>query len=339
MADLSQAELILALPSKGALSKSTMELLGLAGLKVSRPNERQYVGYISPVPDISVVFQRAADIYTKVKEGHADIGITGYDIVREESRNDDDVLIIYEKLGFGRCELVLAVPDAWIDIDSIDDLADLAIDFKRRNRPLRIVTKYHNLTREWLNKKKIINFATVDAKGALEAAPTMGYGDMICDITSTGTTLRENHLKRIRGGTLLSSQACIIANKHALTQAPSKQLHTKRILESIEAHLEAKQFASVTANMRGSSVEDVGRQVSNGQSGLQGLRGPTVAHVYTGDDETWFAVTMVVHQTKVSELVTHLRALGGMDITVFLPNFIFESGSSKVCEAFERMLT
>ena len=104
----------IALPSKGALSKGTMDLLSACGLAVSRPNDRQYFGFIPALPQVKVLFQRAGDIFTKVEEGSVDLGITGYDVVCEEGQSHDDVIVIWDKLGYGKCKLVLAVPESWV---------------------------------------------------------------------------------------------------------------------------------------------------------------------------------------------------------------------------------
>jgi ATP phosphoribosyltransferase len=321
-------KLRIAIPSKGALERSTSELLAAAGLKVSRPNDRQYVGSIPSLPGSEVIFQRASDIFTKVQEGSVDLGITGFDVFAEESIGSDRVVAIYPELGFGRCELVLAVPDSWIDVVTMADLADLTIDFRQnKKRNLRIVTKYPNLTKDWLHQHQIVHFTLVDADGALEAAPKMGYADMIADVSSTGTTLRENRLKPIAGAPMLKSQACLIANKKLLAEDSTKQEMTRLILDSIEAYLEAKKYTSITANMPGDSADDLGKRLM-ACSELAGLHGPTVAKVYSPSQENWYAVTVVVSQTQWREAVNHLRQLGGTDITVFSPNYIFSSESN-----------
>ncbi|NEP40958.1 MAG: ATP phosphoribosyltransferase, partial [Okeania sp. SIO2H7] len=239
----------IALPSKGALETGTRNLLSACGLKVSRPSDRQYFGSIPALPQTKVLFQRAADIFTKVEEGSADLGVTGYDIVAEKGEGHDDVVVILDELGYGKCDLVLAVPENWVDVSSIEDLADLSLSFREKGNNLRIATKYHNMTRNWLYDRAIVNFSLVSVQGAMEAAPSMGYADLIADITSTGTTLRENRLKRINGGTILKSQACFIANKRLLLEDESKLETTKLMLELMEAHFESKRYVSITANV------------------------------------------------------------------------------------------
>jgi ATP phosphoribosyltransferase len=343
---ISHNKVRLAIPSKGALEKSTLSLLAGIGLKVHRPNDRQYIASIPSVPEIEVLFQRAADIFAKVHEGSADLGITGYDVVAEEEYGDGKVIIAYDKLGFGSCDLVLAVPNSWIDISNMEDLAELTLLWKEKNQPLRIVTKYKNLTKRWLFDRKITNFVLVDAKGALEAAPSMGYADMIADVTSTGTTLRENSLKPIAGGKMLRSQACLIANRKSLKSDDHLRV-TQLILELIEANQAATKYTSITANVYGKSMEEVGDSLTREASfhNLAGLRGPTIAPVYSNLNtsdcrdraENWYAITIVVRQEHFMEAVQHLRRAGGTDITVFPPTYIFGTSSQKVEELMERL--
>jgi ATP phosphoribosyltransferase len=231
------------------------------------------------------------------------------------------------------------VPDSWIDVVSMADLADLTIDFRQqKQRNLRIVTKYPNLTREWLQKHQIVHFSLVEANGALEAAPKMGYADMIADVSSTGTTLRENRLRQISGAPMLKSQACMIANKNLLCADPRKQEITKVILDSIEAHLQAKDYTSITANMQGESADSVGAKLlASNVAELTGMRGPTVAKVYSHQEVNWYAVTIVVSQHQWREAVNHLRQFGGTDITVFTPNYIFGSESCHSKELMEML--
>ncbi|MGF1601672.1 MAG: ATP phosphoribosyltransferase [Thermosynechococcaceae cyanobacterium] len=332
---MSDRKVRLALPSKGALGKLTMDLLANIGLKVNRPNDRQYVATIPAVPEIEVLFQRAADIFVKVHEGSADLGVTGYDVVSEDDPGDGSVITAYETLGYGKCEVVLGVPNSWIDVTTIEDLAELTLLWKAQGKPLRIVTKYKNLTKKLLFDRNITNFVLVDANGALEAAPSMGYADMISDVTSTGTTLRENNLKQLAGGKILKSQACLIANRRALKSPVALEI-TQQILERIEANQEAKKYTSITANVRAGSMDEVGALLTNGGQlhELTGMRGPTISKVYThgqGNDD-WYAVTVVVNQEHLFQAVQHLRRVEGQDITVSPPRYVF-GPTSKSAEA------
>src|SRR4051794_38059673 len=183
-------ELRLALPSKG-MEDETLRFLANCGLSVDRSNPRQYRAALRNPPGVTVLFQRAADIFEKVDEGSVDLGITGYDIVAEHEREDDDVEVLYRELGYGRCSLVLAVPDGWLDTSSIADLAQVATDLRGKGNELRVATKYGNLTRQFLYQHGINYFRIVESQGALEAGPTMGYSDVIADLMTSGVTLRE----------------------------------------------------------------------------------------------------------------------------------------------------
>jgi ATP phosphoribosyltransferase len=282
-----------------------------------------------------VLFQRAADIIGKVEEGGVDFGITGYDIVCEHASGSDDVIVMYKDLRYGRCDLVVAVPERWLDVSSVGDLAEVAVFMKEnRGRSLRIATKYTNLTRQWLYEREIIHFNLVGAQGAIEAAPNMGDADMIVDVTSSGTTLRENRLKMIEGGTILNSQACLIGNRRLLRADPARLNVARMIIELIEANLKAKKFLTVTANISGQSPDAVAASLS-GKGDLTGLHGPTISKVYStrapgspADDYGWYAVTIVIEERMLMQAIDHLREFGGKDITVSPPKYVFDSHAS-----------
>ena len=320
-------ELRLALPSKGELEEDTTHFMAACGLPVDRTNPRQYTARIPAAPGVRVLFQRAADILAKVEEGSADIGITGLDIVGESAPEDGDAVVIME-LGYGRCELVLAVPESWIDVTSVSDLADVAAGFKSQGRELRVVTKFPNLTRQFLYRAGITYFAIVEAHGALEVAPSMGYADIISDLTTSGTTLRDNRLKRIGGGSILSAQAALIGNRKLLGASESKLQSTKSIIELFEAHRRASDFLSVTANIQGESPEAVAHLVTRVPE-LAGLQGPSVGRVFAKErsSEGWYAVTVVVRKDLLLRTVEHLRKSGGSDVTVSPLSYVFEAKS------------
>lgn len=330
------AALRLALPSKGALADSTREFFANAGLKVYKPNERQYSASISTVPGVEVVFQRVIDVFNKVNDGSADLGVTGYDVVCEHTEEYDDVVIL-QRLGFGKCQLVLAVPESWLDVGSLAELADLSTVYKGKNRLMRVATKYPTFTKTWLYERGITHFTLVEAEGALEAAPNMGYADIIVDITSTGTTLRENRLKLIDGGILIQSEACLIGNKRTLAVHSGKVATTRHILELIEAYQRSRRYLSITANMQGGSPDEIGQMLSR-RPDLAGLQGPSIARVYSHDAGAgWFAVTIVVERPALLQTVGHLRACGGKDITVSELAYFFES-TSRDYEDFCRLI-
>ena len=314
----------LAIPSDGELYEGALTFLRNCGMPVERASLRRYTANIPSLPGVAVLFQRTADITAKVEEGSADIGVVGLDRFLENRRESEDTVVLMEDLGFGQCELVVAVPDGWVDVTSMEDLADLSVEFRERGRELRIATKYPRLVQRYLYQKGLNYFSTVQGSGTLEAAPIMGYADIIGDISASGTTLRENHLKSLEDGVVLASQACLIGNVTQVSHSAEKLLEAKRLLELVEGHLRAIGFYSVTANIRGESVEDVGAYVTQ-QSSASGLLGPTISTVYTSEEgQNWYAVTIVVPQKRLLEGIEHLRRMGGSGISVLKPSYVFE---------------
>ncbi|NDJ77512.1 MAG: ATP phosphoribosyltransferase, partial [Chloroflexi bacterium] len=202
----------IALPSKGRMESETMDFLAGCGLNVNKLNPRQYTATLPALPDVQVLFQRARDIPPSVAAGDVDLGITGYDnLVEMVGEDSDSVIIIHEALGYGQCALVLAVPDEWDDVQTVRDLAD-----KANGSGLRVATKYTNAVTRFLAQAGTTNVRVVSADGALESAPIVGYADFIADLTSTGTTLRENRLRTLEDGTIIQSQAILFGNRAAL---------------------------------------------------------------------------------------------------------------------------
>jgi ATP phosphoribosyltransferase len=322
-----------ALPSKG-MEEQTLEFLGACGLRVNRTNPRQYQATIPALPGVEVLFQRASDIFSKVDEGSVDLGITGFDIVREQSREDAGVVMLQPELGYAHCALVLAVPEGWIDVSSVTDVAEISAEFRSRGRDLRVATKYPNLTRQFLFDSGINYFTLAESSGALEAAPALNAADVICDLVSSGVTLRENRLKRVTGGTILESQACLIGNRDALRSCEQKLQIARHVLEMIEAQTRAREYFSLTGNIRGESAEAVARRVTS-HADVAGLRGPTISKVYPkmGGEEGWFAATVVVQSTLLLRAVDALRKAGASEVTVGQLRYVFEHK----CWSFEAL--
>jgi ATP phosphoribosyltransferase len=328
-----------ALPSKG-WEDDTLRFLAQCGLRVERSNPRQYRARMRGLPTgtAEVVFQRATDIFEEVNAGTVDLGITGYDIVAEHRSEEDEIIVVHGELGFRRCSLVVAVPEGWVDVTSVSDLAEVAAELRSAGRELRVATKYPNLARQFLYDRGITHFELVEVSGAIEAAPALETADIICDITSSGVTLRENRLKSIAGGVLIQSQACIIGNRRGLMSDPDRLEATRGLLELIEAYLRARQQVSITANIRGESAESVARLVLAGDS-VGGLRGPTVARVFPKEatEDDWFALTVVVGEDVLLPAVESLRRAGASDITAIQVRYVFEH-RSWTFEALKRQL-
>ncbi|MGH2390328.1 MAG: ATP phosphoribosyltransferase, partial [Chloroflexota bacterium] len=312
----------LAVPSKGAMEEPTMRFLSACGLGVRRADPRRYSASIGMGNDLQAVFQRAADIPHKLAAGLVDAGITGYDIFTEHLGDAGDVIVAVDDLGFARCSLVLAVPEAWLDVSTIEDLADVAAEFQQRGRSLRVATKFPRLVRQFLLARGLAGHTLVEGSGALEIAPSMGYADLIADINETGTTLRANHLKPLSGGTILRSQACLLVNRQRLLESSERREAIRGMLEMIEAHQRAREMVSVTANVEGSSMQEVAGAVLRRRD-LAGMRGPTVTPVYDPEQpDRVFAVTLVVSLARLSDAKDHLRACGGGAITVQQPLYV-----------------
>ncbi|MER8652825.1 ATP phosphoribosyltransferase [Mesorhizobium sp. M0586] len=204
----------LAIPSKGRLKEQALELLARAGLAVSLPgDERQYRARIDGAEGIEVAFLSASEIAGEIGQGSVDLGITGEDLLRENLADWEARAEIVARLGFGHADVVVAVPGIWLDVDTMADLDDVAADFRQRHgRRLRIATKYWRLTQQFFSQKHGIQvYRIVESLGATEGAPAAGLADVIVDITTTGSTLRANHLKVLADGVVLKSQACLVA--------------------------------------------------------------------------------------------------------------------------------
>ena len=203
------------------------------------------------------------------------------------------------------------------------DLADLSLRHHERGKQVRIATKYGNLTKGFMYHQGISQFLLVHADGAMEAAPRMGYADMIADLSETGTTLRENQLRPIDGGTIIASQAVLIGNRRTLRESPAKLETLREMIELIEAHRRARRFVSLRANIRGESVGDVQRRILANPA-LSGSKGPGVVEVASpkGTTDKWFETNLLVPSDLIHKTMQHLRDLGGTDIIVTRPNYV-----------------
>lgn len=316
----------LLLPSDGDLHQPTLDFLRGCGLAVRRPNARRYTATVPALPGVEVLFQRTADITAKVEEGSAELGVTGLDRLLEYRESERRAAVLVENLGFGRCDLALAVPNSWLDVTSLADLADLALEFRQEGKQLRIATKYPRLLSAFLYARGVNYFTLAPASGTLEAAPLAGYADLIADLTATGATLRENRLKTLEDGTILSSQACLLANTELLAHSPAARELTRGLTELMEAHLRAEPYYRLSANVQGASADAVGGMIL-GRPALAGLRGPTVARVYSVEEEGWFSVSLLVKKDRLLEAVDHLRACGAEDVAASQLSYLFDARS------------
>ena len=208
-----------AIPSKGRLKDQSIEAFEKAGFSVELPRDsRSYQGVLKGVPGcekgIDVAFLSASEIARELINGNLHAGITGEDLARETKPDVDQCLEFAVPLGFGAADVVIAVPEAWVDVDTMSDLDDVAAEFRTRHgRRLRIATKYWQLTQHFFAGHGIAVYRIVESLGATEAAPAAGQADVIVDITSTGSTLKANRLKILSDGIILRSQANLIISR------------------------------------------------------------------------------------------------------------------------------
>jgi ATP phosphoribosyltransferase len=327
---LERTEIRLALPSKGRLAPDALELLANAGLRVQKPNPRQFKAVIPSLPGLTVLFQRAGDIVVSVRDGSVDFGITGWDVVAERRGENGEVLVLNQELGFGACRLHAIVPESWEAVRRVSDLIELE---DRLGRPLRVATKFPYLTRKFFDRHGLSDVRLILAEGTLEVAPTIGYADLIVDLVSTGTTLRDNRLRVLEDGLILESEACLIANYQALKSRPEVLALARQLLEFIEAHLRATENVSIFANMRGETPEQIAQLIFS-KSVIGGLQGPTISPIITRQSQDWYAAHIVVRKDRLAQAIAELREIGGSGVVVTPVSYIFEEEP----EAYQAMM-
>ena len=207
------------LPSKGRLKDKAISFFKNQGLKIIQSEkERNYFGTIENKTDIKIIFLHAKEIIQRLGDGTLDAGISGLDLLRESEINLQKKIVINKKLEFGNANLVVAVPDDWIDVQTIADLEEVAFDIRaKRNTRLRVATKYPNLTNNFLISKGVTQYKLISSLGATETYPFIGSSEIITDITSTGKTLEDNNLRILKDGLILKSTACLFVAKKSLS--------------------------------------------------------------------------------------------------------------------------
>ena len=225
-----EENLVLAVPSKGRLEEETRRVFSESRLPIARPGgARSYTGTIKGQP-VAVRFYPAAEIARELIMGSIEIGVTGSDLIHEATEGGEDRVLFVKALDFGKADVVVAVPDAWIDVTHMVDLADVASDFRlRHGRWLRVATKYVHLTRKFFAQWGIAEYRIVESIGATEAAPASGGADLIVDITSSGETLAANALRVLEDGIVMKSEANLIVSK-AADWTPLKKAQLEALL-------------------------------------------------------------------------------------------------------------
>ena len=325
----------IALPSEGALATATTELLRDAGMRVTRSSSRTYTARIPAVDGVEALFQRASDITGLIDRGVAHIGIVGLDQFEEEHDEDGDGVILISDLKFGGSDLVFAVPDEWTRVHSIEDLARKAEEIEKAGRILRVATKYPRLVGRYLTEHGI-NYEPVSAKGGLEARPEIGDADLIADITATGTTFRQNRLRRLDDLPVLRSSAVLIGNLKSLDRDDAGLEPLRQILERLESRVEGQGYQWVIANIEGESAEAVANRV-NSDPRYSGLQGPTIGQVFSKSGGSWFSVQVVVPKKDLIPAIDYMRQLGASGITVNEPAYVFETPCAAYAELRKKL--
>jgi ATP phosphoribosyltransferase len=218
--------LTLAIPSKGRLMEATAELLAKAGFTIDRLGaDRGYRGLLKGLDGVEVAFLSASEIAQNLRDGKVDLGVTGQDLLNEKIAPDDKAVRLLLRLGFGPADVVVAVPECWLDVATMADLDEIAESFyERHGRRLRVATKYHNLTRRFFAEKGVTGYRIVESLGATEGAPAAGIAEIIVDITTTGSTLAANSLKILDDGVMLKSSAVLAGRTVALADPRVERL-------------------------------------------------------------------------------------------------------------------
>ena len=221
------------LPSKGRLKENSLKILRKNKLFI-KDSKRYYLSEIKNFEQNEIIFSHAREIIERLSDNSIDIGISGYDLLKESLPGIQRNIQINSRLNFGFAELVVAVPDAWIDVQTIADLEEISFEFKDKHvSKLRVATKYPNLTNEFLVSKGLNQYKIVNSLGSTEVYPFTDQSEIITDITSTGATLKANKLRVLKDGVILKSSACILVSKKSLRDKYKKVL-IKKLLSKIK---------------------------------------------------------------------------------------------------------
>jgi ATP phosphoribosyltransferase len=313
MSDAQNATLTLAVPSKGRLQENAFSFFARAGLKlVQGRGARDYRGVLREIPGVEVAFLSASEIVAQLASGAAHLGVTGEDLVRETVADADSKVELLTPLGFGHANVVVAVPQAWIDVRTMADLEDVAAAFHaRRGQRMRVATKYVNLTRRYFAQKGVTDYRIVESLGATEGAPAAGQAELIVDITTTGATLEANALKVLDDGIMLRSQANLVASVGADWNGETLRL-ARAILSRIAAEEEARTSRRVRARVSGDPAETA-RLAGEafGARALLGVEGPVLELVCPADE--------------IAPLADWLIGRGAEHVTVSSLDYVFSA--------------
>ena len=316
--------LILAVPSKGRLQENAAAFFARAGLPLVQPGgARNYRGRIKGLDSVEVAFLSASEIARELAVGNVHFGVTGVDLVHEKVAEPEACLHMIIPLGFGHADVVVAVPQAWIDVTTMADLADIAQDMRAKSgRAMRVATKFIRTTRAWFAEHGIADYRIVESLGATEGAPASGVAELIVDITSTGGTLVANNLKILDDGVIRRSEAHLVAALNADWGSESLEA-ARTILDRIAAEERAGEVREIrttvarAANLGREAVSEFGARLPFGAQGAD--------------------LTLHCPSDKVYDCVVWLRANGAETVTVSSLDYIFEAANPLFATLRERI--
>jgi ATP phosphoribosyltransferase len=321
---VSDAPLILAVPSKGRLQENAFAFFARAGLVLSQGRgARDYRGAIAGVPDVEVLFLSASEIVAKLAAGGAHLGVTGEDLIREGMPDADSSVELLTPLGFGQANVVVAVPQAWIDVRTMADLEEVAADLRARHgQKLRVATKYVNLTRRFFAERGVADYRIVESVGATEGAPASGAAEIIVDITTTGGTLAANALKVLDDGLILCSEANLVASVKAPWHLRARAA-ARTLLARIAAEEEARTRREIRAAIDPERPIELGGLDASVSLPYGAARGAELV--------------LRCPKDRVFAVVDALLAAGARDVTVGAVDYVFRPGNPLADRLFVRL--
>lgn len=307
---MSKPVLTIGIPSKGRLQENTFAFFARAGLPIIQPRgARDYRGTVTGLPGIEVAFLSASEIVGELARGAVHFGVTGADLIHETLADPAAKVEMLVQLGFGHANVVVAVPEAWIDVHELADVEEVAADFRHKQaRRLRVATKYVNLTRRFFKKHGIADYRIVESLGATEGAPAAGTADIIVDITTTGSTLAANALKVLDDGTMLKSEAHLVAALNA-DWSDEAQEAARLVLARIHAEEEARSKRELRAYFgKSGKPAEIAALTSRD------------AEVLAEDD---LGLSLLVATSQVPAVSDFLVAKGANRVLVLAPEYAF----------------
>jgi ATP phosphoribosyltransferase len=322
------APLVLAAPSKGRLQENAAAFFARAGLEFTQGRgARDYRGAIGGLPNVEVAFLSASEIVGQLASGGVHLGVTGEDLVREQVADADERFALLAPLGFGRANVVVAAPQAWIDVRTMADLEDVAASYHaKRGERMRVATKYVNLTRRFFAEKGVTDYRIVESLGATEGAPAAGAAELIVDITTTGATLAANALKIVEDGIILRSQANLVASLVAPWQEAQRET-ARAMLMRIAAAQEALASRELRARLPGDA-----------KGVLESAAAMFDAQAAFGEEhDAHGRIALHAPKHNVAELAAWLLAQGAERVSVSQLEHVF-SARNALYEALEKRI-